>query len=334
MGCLVANHYTAKASTFLKFSTRGSGMNKRLSSLPALVLFARIVQYGSLTAAAKNTGLSRSAVSRQLATLENNFGTRLLQRTTRNIKLTEAGKLILSEATRLLEAFESIETLSEDLQGEASGRLKISCSVGIGRVHLVPLLKQFQKLYPKVHVQLLLEDRFVDLIDEEIDVSIRSGDLPNSSLIALRLGQMTWAVCASPDYLSRYGTPKVPTDLLQHNCLYYSNSYGSFKNWFFKGPNGEESISINGTFSVNDSTALIQAAEEGQGILWIDKNSIGNSFEKRRLVEVLEDYSLGSGYPIYALYPARKYLPLKTRIFIDFLKEEFSPKMSVVLNPE
>ena len=304
-------------------------MNKRLGSLPALVLFARIVQHGSLTAAAKSSGLSRSAVSRQLTTLENNFGTRLLQRSTRNIKLTEAGKLILSEATRLLEAFESIETLSENLQGEASGHLKISCSVGIGRAHLVPLLKQFQKLYPKVHVQLLLEDRFVDLIDEEIDVSIRTGDLPNSSLIALRLGQMTWTVCASPDYLSKYGTPKVPTDLLQHNCLYYTNSDGSFNNWFFRKGNKEECISINGCFSINDSTALIQAAEDGQGILWIDKNSIGNSFKKGRLVELLKDYSLGSGYPIYALYPARKHLPLKTRMFIDFLKEKFSPEMSI-----
>jgi len=301
--------------------------NKRLSSLPALVLFARIVQHGSLTGAAQNSGLSRSAVSKQLTALEKKLGVRLLQRSTRNIKLTEAGKLILSEATRMLEAFESIETLSEELQGEVRGHLKVSCSIGIGRVHLVPLLKQFQVLYPQVHVQLLLEDRFVDLINEEIDVSIRSGELSNSSLIALRLGQMTWTVCASPDYLSKNGTPKTPTDLLQHNCLYYSNSYSSYKNWLFNGPNGEENISINGAFSINDSTALVLAAEEGQGILWIDKNSLGNAFEKGRLVQILEDYSLGSGYPIYALYPARKHLSLKTRMFINFLKENFSPRM-------
>jgi len=301
--------------------------NKRLSSLPALVLFARIVQHGSLTGAAQNSGLSRSAVSKQLTALEKKLGVRLLQRSTRNIKLTEAGKLILSEATRMLEAFESIETLSEELQGEVRGHLKVSCSIGIGRVHLVPLLKQFQVLYPQVHVQLLLEDRFVDLINEEIDVSIRSGELSNSSLIALRLGQMTWTVCASPDYLSKNGTPKTPTDLLQHNCLYYSNSYSSYKNWLFNGPNGEENILINGAFSINDSTALVQAAEEGQGILWIDKNSLGDALEKGRLVQILEDYSLGSGYPIYALYPARKHLSLKTRMFINFLKENFSPRM-------
>ena len=301
--------------------------NKQLGSLPALVIFARIVQYGSLTGAAQNSNLSRSAVSKQLTTLEKKLGVRLLQRSTRNIKLTEAGKLILNEATRILEAFETIEILSEELQGEVRGHLKVSCSIGIGRVHLVPLLKRFQALYPKVHVQLLLEDRFADLIDEQIDVSIRSGDLPNSSLIAVRLGEMTWTVCASPDYLSKNGTPKVPVDLLQHNCLYYSNSYSSFKNWLFLGPNGEENIPINGSFSINDSTALVQAAEEGQGILWIDKNSLGNALEKGRLVQILKNYSLGSGYPIYALYPARKHLSLKTRKFIDFLKDNFSPKM-------
>jgi len=301
--------------------------NKQLGSLPALVLFARIVQYGSLSGAAQNSGLSRSAVSKQLTGLEEKLGIRLLQRSTRNIKLTEAGKLILSEAIRVLEAFESVEVLSEELQGEVRGHLKVSCSIGIGRVHLVPLLKQFQGLYPKVHIQLILEDRFSDLIDEQIDVSIRAGNLPNSSLIALRLGEMTWTVCASPDYLNRNGTPKVPTDLLQHNCLYYSNSQRSFNNWLFLGPNGEESISINGSFSINDSTALAQAAEEGQGILWIDKNSLGNALEKGRLVQILEEYSLGSGYPIYALYPARRHLSLKTRVFVDFLKENFSPRM-------
>lgn len=301
--------------------------NKRLNSLPALVLFARIVQYGSLSGAAQNSGLSRSAVSKQLTALEEKLGMRLLQRNTRNIKLTESGKLVLSEAKRVLEAFESIETLSEELPGQVRGHLKVSCSIGIGRVHLLPLLKQFRELYPKVHVQLLLEDRFADLIDEQIDVTIRSGNLPDSSLISLRLGEMTWTVCASPDYLSRYDMPKVPADLLQHNCIYYSNSQNSFNNWLFQGPNGEESVLINGSFSINDSTALVQAAEEGEGILWIDKNSLSDAYEKGRLVEILEDYSLGSGFPIYALYPARQHLPAKTRAFVDFLKDKFSPRM-------
>ena len=301
--------------------------NKRLSSLPALVLFARIVQYGSLTGAAQSSGLSRSAVSKQLTALEEKLGVRLLQRSTRNIKLTEEGKLILDEAMRVLEAFENIETLSEELQEQVRGHLKVSCSIGIGRVHLVPLLKKFQQLYPHVHVQLLLEDRFADLIDEQIDISIRSGELTDSSLIAQRLGKMTWTVCASPDYLRKHGIPTVPEDLLQHNCLYYSNSQNAYNHWLFHGPRGEELISITGSFSINDSSALVQAAEEGQGILWIDKNSLGDALEKGRLVQVLEHYSLGSGYPIYALYPARRHLSIKTRVFIDFLKENFSPRM-------
>ena len=301
--------------------------NKRLDSLPALVIFARIVQYGSFTAAAKNSGLSRSAVSKQLTSLEKKLGIRLLQRSTRNVKLTDAGKQIFVEATRVLAAFESIETLSEEQQGKVRGNLKVSCTTGIGRVHLLPLLKQFRVLYPEVHVQLLLEDRFVDLIDEQIDVTIRAGHLPDSSLIALRLGEMTWIVCASPDYLNKNGTPQTPEDLLHHNCLHYSNNQSSYNNWSFIGTNGIENILINSCFSINDSTALVQAAEEGLGILWIDKNSLGNALEQGRLIPVLENYSLGTGYPIYALYPARQHLPLKTRIFIDFLNKKFSPRI-------
>ena len=301
--------------------------NKRLDSLPALVLFVRIVQYGSLSGAARHSGLSRSAVSKQLSALEEKLGTRLLQRSTRSVKLTEAGKQILGEATQIQEAFERVEILLEELQGQVRGDLKISCSAGIGRIHLVPLLKQFHALYPKVHVQLLLEDRLVDLIDEQIDVAIRVGHLPDSSLIALRLGEMTWVVCASPDYISKNGTPKTPTDLLQHDCLYYRNSQSASNSWLFIGPNGEERISINGSLSINDSTTLVQAAEEGQGIVLVDKNSLGDALETGRLVQVLQDYSLGTGYPIYALYPARRHLPAKTRKFVDFLTEYFSPKM-------
>ena len=301
--------------------------SKRLDSLPALVMFARIVQYGSLSGAAHNSGLSRSAVSKQLSALEEKLGIRLLQRSTRSVKLTEAGKQVLGEATRVQEALERVETLSEELQGQVRGHLKVSCSAGIGRVHLVPLVKQFRALYPEVHVQLLLEDRFVDLIDEQIDVAIRVGHLPDSSLIALRLGEMTWVVCASPDYLSKNGTPKTPTDLLQHDCLHYQNSQSAFNIWLFMGSNGEERISINGSLSINDSTALVQAAEEGQGIVFIDKSSLGDAFETGRLVQILQDYPLGIGYPVYALYPARRHLPAKTRKFVDFLTEHFSPRM-------
>lgn len=299
--------------------------NKRLDILPALVMFARIIQYGSLSGAAHHSGLSRSAVSKQLSALEEKLATRLLQRSTRSVQLTEAGKQILGEARRVQKAFERIETLSEELQGQVRGHLKVTCSAGIGRVHLVPLVKQFRELYPKVHVQLLLEDRFVDLIDEQIDVAIRVGHLPDSSLIAVQLGQMTWVVCASPDYLSKKGTPKTPTDLLQHDCLHYRNNQTAFNNWLFMGPNGEESISINDSLSINDSTALVQAAEEGQGIVWVDKNSLGDAFESGRLVQILQEYSLGTGYPVYALYPARAHLPAKTRKFVDFLTEHFSP---------
>ncbi len=301
--------------------------NKRLDDLAGLVLFYRIVQYGSLSAAGQHSGLSRSSVSKRLSTLEEKLGVRLLQRNTRSVTLTEAGQHILSEAKRVSDALENIETLSEELEGEVRGHLKVSCSTGIGRVHLIPLIQTFRAAYPKVHIQLLLEDRCVDLIDEQIDVAIRVGHLPDSSLIALRLGEMSWVVCASPNYLEKHGAPQTPSDLLQHECLYYRNTQNAFKDWLFIGENGEERIHIDGALSVNDSTALVQAAEQGQGVLWIDKNSLGDAIEKGRLVPLLQDYTLVTGYPIYALYPARRHLSAKTKCFVEFLATHFSPLM-------
>lgn len=299
--------------------------HNQLDSLPSFALFARIVQYGSLSGAAQASGLSRSAVSKQLSSLEAKLGTRLLQRSTRAINLTEAGEQLLPEARRVLEALESIHLLTEELGGEVRGNIKVSCSSGIGRALLVPVLKQFRQQYPEVHIQLLLEDRVVDLINEQVDVAIRVGHLPDSSLVALKLGAMSWVVCASPDYLQRHGTPKTPEDLRQHNCLYYKNSTSAFNTWLFVDSKSEESIEVSGSLSINDSTALMQAAEAGEGVVWIDKNSLGDALEKKRLVSVLNNYSLGEGYPVYALYPARRHLSAKTRVFVDFLKEYFSP---------
>lgn len=300
-------------------------MPRNFDSLSGLALFALIVQYGSMSRAAEHSGLSRSAVSKQLSALEAKLGLRLLQRSTRKLTLTEAGEKILDEAIHISDALENVETLSEGLRDSIRGRLKVSCSSGIGKTLLVPLLRQFYQEHPDVHVQLLLEDRSADLIDEQVDVAIRVGHLPDSAQIARRLGRMTWAVCASPAYLERNGTPKKPSDLLKHDCLVYCNSQNALNNWPFVRANEEERIKVDGPLSINDSTALVQAAEMGMGILWVDKNVLGDALEKGRLVSLLDDYSLGPGFPVYALYPARRLLSAKTRVFVDFLVKNFTP---------
>ncbi len=304
-------------------------MATQIDSLSGLVLFARIVQYGSLSAAAAHSGMSRSAISKQLTALEARLGVRLLQRSTRSLKLTEAGAEILEEAQRVTEALSSVETLSEQLQGQVRGHLKVSCTSGIGKVHLVPLLKKFSEQYPKVHVQLFLEDRVVDLIDEQMDVAIRLGHLPDSTHVARRLGETSWVVCASPDYLAKHGTPTKPGELLDHDCLSYRNNKTTLSTWMFNSEKGEEYITVDGPLSVNDSASLVEAAELGMGILWADKIVIGNAIEDGRLVPVLENYSLETGYPIYAVYPARRHLSSKTRVFVDFLADQFTSRITM-----
>lgn len=303
-------------------------MNHKLEVLPLLALFSRIVQFGSMSKAAKSLGLGRSAVSKQLNALEERLGLRLLQRSTRKLTLTEAGEQILEEANKLALAWENIESLSEELRGGVRGQLKVTCSSALGKIHLMPLLPIFHAQFPEIKIQLMLEDRFSDLIAEQMDVAIRIGHLPSSSLVARRLGEMSFIICASPQYLAIHGYPHSPAELLQHCCLHYENSTHTMNKWIFTGKNGEESVTIDGSLSINDATALVQAAVDGMGVLLIDKNMLNDHLETGRLIPLLQEYQLMSGFPVYALYPARSHLPLKTRAFVDFLSEYLSPKLS------
>ncbi len=293
-----------------------------------LLLFSQIVRYGSLSATAQQLGLGRAAVSKQLASLEKKVGARLLQRTTRKLSLTTVGTEILVEARKVEEALKSIESISDNHQQQINGQLKISCSNAIGRTHLLPLLKFFTQQYPNVEINLQLEDRFVDLIAEQVDLSIRIGHLDDSSLIARKLGQLKWQLCASPDYLEKAGTPQKPIDLLNHHCLYYRNSKSNMNIWGFINPSGEEEcITVKGPLAINDANALITAAINGMGILNIDNAIVREDIQQGRLVEVLSNYQALAGLPVYLVYPAKEFIPARTRALIDFLIEFMSPKI-------
>jgi DNA-binding transcriptional LysR family regulator len=161
-----------------------------------------------------------------------------------------------------------------------------------------------------------------------MDVAIRIGHLPDSAQVARRLGEATFVVCASPDYIAQHGAPLTPKDLHKHDCLYYRNHKTALNNWLFKNDQGEETIAVDGPLSINESTSLIEAAEKNMGVLWIDKIVAADSLAKGRLVPILENYSLSAGFPIYAIYPARRHLSSKTRVFIDFLAERFSSRIA------
>ena len=292
-----------------------------------LVLFSHINRQGSLSAAAQLLGMSRSSVSKQLAALERQIGSRLFHRTTRKIVLTEVGCQVLKEAHKVELALQTIEHISENSQSRIAGDLNISCASAQGRFHLIPLITRFLARYPKINVNLQLEDRFVDMVADNMDVSIRIGYLPDSNLIAQKLGDLSSVLCASPEYLSNAPPLKTPSDLLQHRCLFYRNSKLAMNSWSFVNEQGEETITVSGPLSINDPGALISAALSHAGVLLIDKGLLGDTMREGELVPVLAGYQSIGTLPMYIIYPERELIPAKTRALVDFLLAEMPPML-------
>ena len=291
-----------------------------------LLLFAQIVRSGSLSAAAASLGLGRSAVSKRLLALETNVGSRLLQRTTRKMSLTEVGEEILLQAHKIESALNAVTTISDNHQVEHSGKIKVSCPTGIGRKLVVPLLKPFIEKYPNISINLQLDYCFVDLIKDKVDVSIRVGHLADSSLVTRRLGDFKWVICASPEYLATHDALVTPSDLKKHNCLIYQNPQTSVYSWQFQGVNGkEEGVAVKGNLSVNDAHSLVKAAVDGNGVLLIDHVVSSDALATGKLVQVLPNYRPIGGLPIYVVYPAKEFVPARVRAFINFVMSEMKP---------
>ena len=291
-------------------------------NMHGLVLFSHINRLGSLSAAAQLLGISRSSVSKQLAALEGKIGSRLFNRTTRKIVLTEVGRQVLQEAYKVELALQTIEHISEDSQSVIAGDLNVTCASAQGRVHLVPLITKFLAHYPKVNVNLQLDDRFVDMVAANLDVSIRIGYLPDSTLIARKLGDLSGVLCASPKYLSNAPPLQTPADLLHHRCLFYRNSKLAMNAWSFISDEGEESVTVSGPLSINDPGALISAALAHAGVLLVDKGLLGDTIRDGQLVPILTGYRSIQNLPMYVVYPEREFIPAKTRALVDFLLEE------------
>jgi len=297
-------------------------MTPKDQNMQGLVLFAHINRLGSLSAAAQLLGVSRSSVSKQLAALERKIGSRLFNRTTRKIVLTEVGQRVLQEAHKVELALQTVEKISDDSQSVIAGDLNVTCASAQGRIHLVPLVTKFLARYPKISVNLQLEDRLVDMVAENLDISIRIGYLPDSTLIARKLGDLSGVLCASPEYLRNAPPLRTPADLLHHRCLFYRNSKLGMNSWSFIGDNGEESVTVSGPLAINDPSALISAALAHAGVLLVDKGLLGDTMRDGCLVPVLKEYQSTGSLPMYVVYPERKFVPAKTRALVDFLLEE------------
>ncbi|MGD8576616.1 MAG: LysR family transcriptional regulator [Thiohalophilus sp.] len=294
-----------------------------MDNLTDAAVFCQVVESGSFTAAAERLGLSRSVVSKYISRLEDRLGARLLNRTTRRLSLTEAGQAFFARSQRGLQEIEAAEAEVSSLQTAPRGKLRLNTPMSFGILHIAPVLADFAARYPELSVEMSLDDRQVDLVEEGFDLAIRIAELPDSSLIARRLGPCRHVVCASPDYLARHGTPRIPEDLRHHDALTY-RYHASPSEWRFISPEGRyASVPVTGAIEMNNSLAIREAVLRGAGITLIPTFIVGEDIKAGRLQSVLDDYR-AQEISIYAVYPERRHLSPKVRAFVEFMQEHLS----------
>lgn len=294
-----------------------------IDTLSGMAVFARVVDAGGFSAAARALGVSKSAVSKQVSALEDRLGARLLQRTTRRMSLTEAGAAFLEACRRVLAEAEAAESAIGALQAEPRGVLKVNAPMTFGLMHLSGAIPAFMARYPDLRVDLTLDDRFVDLVDEGVDVAIRIGRLADSSLMARRLAPGRQVMVAAPAYLEANGRPRKLADLARHDCLCYAY-LSTGDEWRFEGPEGEVSVRLDGRLRANNGEVLLAAARAGLGIAALPTFMSGPDLRSGRLERVLPDYE-STAIAIHAVWPASRHLTAKVRAFVDFLAERFGP---------
>ena len=293
-------------------------------SLEEMTAFARVVAAGSLSAAARDLGVSTAVVSRRLAGLEARLGVRLLHRTTRRLSLTDEGASYHEACARILSEIEAADAAASARRVEPQGILKVAMPASFGHKHVAPLVPAFAKRFPKVQLSLSLSDRTVNVVEEGYDMAIRIGELQDSSLAARKLAPNRRVVCASPSYLRAHGTPRRPEDLLQHNCLTATELH---MNWEYRDPVGKRGmVRVTGRYACDNWEVLREWAVAGLGVALKSTWDVRTHLEDGSLIPLLPGYEFGANIAIYAVYPHRRYLPAKTRAFIDFLADSFGPE--------
>ena len=289
--------------------------------MQSMAVFRRVAEAGSFSAVARESDMSQSSVSKHIAWLEDRLGTKLLNRSTRSITLTEAGKEYYHHCIRILNDFQEAEASVGKGKIKPTGTLRISTSAAFGRTCLLPYLGEFFEAYPDIDVDLMFDDDYVDLVKEGIDLAIRIGPLADSTLIARKIGTTPRVVVASPEYLVKYGRPRKPADLVKHNCLFYSLQKTP-DHWYFNSTQeGEESVHVSGRLKASSPDAVCDATIQGLGISVNCEWFVRHYIEQGKLKVILEDYH-PSAYDIHAVYPERRFVPQKVKRMIDFLAEK------------
>jgi DNA-binding transcriptional LysR family regulator len=298
-----------------------------MDRLTSITAFVRTVESGSFTAAAKMLGISPQMIAKHVRALESRFGSRLLNRTTRRQSLTEFGEDFFVHCRRILDGFDAMESMADETIGIPRGKLRVNAPVSFGSTLLVPMVTDYLRHYPEVEVDLVLEDRLVDMVKEGFEVTFRIGALSDSDLIARTLQPFELTICASPDYLAERGTPTAPEDLLEHECLGYAFSlHAAETRWRLLRGGQVHEVAIRNRLRISNAAGLVSAALNGFAIVLVTRSLVHEHYESGKLTEVLPHYRVESR-PMHLLYVADRRPTPKVRTFIEEVMKTFgSPK--------
>lgn len=292
-------------------------------NLVAMGIFARVAEAKGFSAAARRLGISKSVVSKEVAKLEKSLGARLLNRTTRQLSLTEVGAAFYDHCARIVQEAEEAALLVDRLHAKPRGVLKCTAPVAFATLHIAAVLPDFLARYPEVQIDMTVGDRFFELADEGFDLAIRiARELP-PNMVARKLAPINRVVCATPGYFEKHGIPIVPQDLAEHNCLVYTHANPD-SYWRFRSSEGDIVVPVRGNLKLNDDEVIWQAVRGGLGISILPTFTVGNDLQSGHLQAVLAEY-IPTETNLYALYLPNRHLSAKVRVFIDFLLERFEP---------
>jgi DNA-binding transcriptional LysR family regulator len=293
-----------------------------MDRLQQIETFVAVAQRGSLTQAARAEGVAPAIVGRRLNALEQRLGVKLLVRSTRRLSLTHEGSAFLEDCQRLLAEWSNAEASVSAGGVKASGHLRITTPAGFGRRHVAPLVPRFLAMHPEVSLSLNLSDRVVDIVNERFDCAVRVGELPDSSLVSVRLAENRRLCVAAPSYLRRAGTPRHPSELARHECLVLSSDASQTRGWSFAIDGEVVRLRPNGRLDCTDGQVLHAWCTAGLGVAWRSAWEVGRELDSGELVALLEDYAAPAN-GVYAVFPHAKHLALRVRLWIDFLKHSY-----------
>lgn len=293
-----------------------------MDSVAGMRILVRVVETGSFSAAARQLGVAPSSVSRQINELEEDLGARLFARTTRKLSLTEAGQIYYERSSNIIDEVDEAKLALSQL-GSPSGILRVTVPSGIGRELVASAVPAFLDKFPAIKIVLSMTDQMLDIVDAGLDVAIRVGPQKDSSFKARKIGESRRLVCASPEYLKKAGTPKLPADLERHNCITWRDHPGH-NIWTFRGPDGISKVRASGSFFAQSADALVAATVAGLGLSLLPDWNMGIELRQKQLRAVLTDYeSSPAASPVYAVHAHQRHVPPKIRVFIDFLVATF-----------